>query len=71
MFVLALMMELYGTAMENWVWVSTAPWVNLSATNPPFSAGAFYCALDLLVLSILHRRQPPAAKLDMGAAVKS
>ena len=56
MFVLALLMELYGTALGNWVWVSPSPWVNLSAANPPFSAGAFYCALDLLVLSALNAK---------------
>lgn len=54
MFVLALAMELYGTALGNWVWHSPAPWIHLSAANPPFSAGAFYCVLDLLVLWILR-----------------
>ncbi len=56
MFVLALIMELYGTALGNWVWAAHAPWLNLSAANPPYSAGAFYCALDLLVLAILYTR---------------
>jgi hypothetical protein len=50
MFVLALIMELYGTALGNWTWAAIAPWLNLSAANPPFAAGAFYCVLDLLVL---------------------
>jgi hypothetical protein len=54
MFVLALSMELYGTALGNWTWEPTAPWVHLSAMNPPFSAGAFYCALDLIVLGALQ-----------------
>ncbi len=53
MFVLALIMELYGTALGNWTWRATAPWVNLSAANPPFSAGAFYALLDFLVLAAL------------------
>lgn len=56
MFVLALIMELYGTALGNWVWALSAPWFQLSSANPPFSAGAFYCVLDLLVLAILHSR---------------
>jgi hypothetical protein len=55
MFVLALIMELYGTALGNWVWASHTPWFNVSAANPPFSAGAFYCALDLIVLALLGR----------------
>ena len=71
MFVLALIMELYGTALGNWVWAPAAPWVNLSAANPPFSAGAFYCALDLLVLGILHRTHPRPAKLEVGVAAKN
>jgi hypothetical protein len=53
MYVLALTMELYGTALGNWQWRATAPWLELSAANPPFSAGAFYALLDLLVLAAL------------------
>jgi hypothetical protein len=53
MFVLALIMELYGTALGNWTWRVDAPWLDLSAANPPFSAGAFYALLDFLVLSAL------------------
>jgi hypothetical protein len=52
MFLLALIMELYGTALGNWIWHAKAPWLQLTAANPPFSAGAFYCALDLLVLGV-------------------
>ncbi len=55
MYVLALTMELYGTALGNWSWQATAPWLELSAANPPFSAGAFYGLLDLLVLAALMR----------------
>lgn len=53
MFLLALAMELYGTALGNWRWLEVAPWVGLTQSNPPYSAGAFYGALDLLVLSSL------------------
>ena len=53
MFVLALLMELYGTALSNWRWAELAPWVNLTQSNPPYSAGAFYGVLDLLVLNAL------------------
>ncbi len=58
MFVLALVMELYGTALGNWQWQSLAPGLGLTQSNPPFSAGAFYCLLDLLVLAAL-RAWPP------------
>ena len=53
MFVIALIMELYGTAMGNWTWVSTVPHADITCANPPFSAGALYCLLDLLVLGAL------------------
>ena len=59
MFVLALMMELYGTALGNWVWAAEAPGLGLTAANPPFSAGAFYCLLDLLVLAALKAWPQP------------
>lgn len=64
MFVLALTMELYGTALGNWRWAETAPWLGLTQFNPPYSAGAFYGALDLLVLTALAawQRLSPANK---------
>ena len=57
MFVLALVMEFYGTALGNWVWTAQAPGLGLAAANPPFSAGAFYGLLDLLVLAALQTGQ--------------
>jgi hypothetical protein len=54
MFVAALVMELYGTALGNWAWRPVAPWVQLTSANPPYSAGAFYCMLDLLVLGAMR-----------------
>ena len=56
MFVFALAMELYGTALGNWTWVSITPWLGTTAANPPFSAGALYCLLDLLVLGAMKLR---------------
>jgi hypothetical protein len=47
-------MELYGTALGNWSWRTIAPGTSLTAANPPFSAGAFYCLLDFLVLAALR-----------------
>ena len=48
-FVIALVMELYGTALGNWAWRPHAPGIGLATLNPPFAAGAFYCVLDWLV----------------------
>lgn len=50
MFVLALAMEFYGTALGNWRWRDRAPWLSWPLQNPPLAAGAFYCLLDALVL---------------------
>lgn len=57
MFVIALVMEYYGTALGNWLWLPRTPGLGLSAANPPFSAGALYCLLDLLVLAALAALQ--------------
>lgn len=52
-FILCLGLELYGTALGNWSWEHDVPWIGLVTTNPPALAGAFYSALDALVLAIL------------------
>lgn len=49
MFVLALLMELWGTALGNWAWRAEVPLLGWTTLNPPFAAGAFYCMLDWLV----------------------
>jgi hypothetical protein len=55
-FVVCLALELYGTALGNWSWAGDVPWIGLVTTNPPALAGAFYCALDALVLAVLGLR---------------
>ncbi len=50
MFVIALAMELYGTWLGNWHWNPQVGRTGLVTLNPPVAAGAFYCALDLLVM---------------------
>jgi hypothetical protein len=51
MFVLALLMEVYGTSLGNWTWTTQVPYTPLTSTNPPACAGVFYCVLDLIVIS--------------------
>ena len=51
MFVLSLAMELYGTWIGNWAWADRVPLLGLTMQNPPVASGAFYCVLDLLVLT--------------------
>ena len=54
-FVLALALELFGTWLGNWSWAREVPGMRLVTTNPPVAAGAFYCALDALVLCVSMR----------------
>ena len=61
MFVLSLAMELYGTWIGNWVWAREVPWLGLATLNPPIAAGAFYCVLDLLVVTATRGTQLPAS----------
>jgi len=49
MFMLALLLELYGTALGNWTWRPIVPGIGIATLNPPLAAGVFYCALDWLV----------------------
>lgn len=51
MFVISLLMELYGTWIGNWAWVPEVPGLPLSSANPPLCVGALYCVLDLLVVN--------------------
>ena len=51
-FVLALLLELYGTWLGNWNWAHEVPATVFVTTNPPGVAGAFYCALDAAVAAV-------------------
>lgn len=69
MFVLALLMELYGTWIGNWVWTPQVPGLPLTSANPPLCVGGLYCLLDLLVVNAeraLRKWRGPA-----GAAVQA
>ena len=51
MFVISLLMELYGTGIGNWVWVPEVPGLPLTSANPPLCVGGLYCGLDLCVVN--------------------
>ena len=55
MFALALSLELCGTWFATWRWQPIAPYIHLTAANPPLAAGAFYACLDLLTAWIRSR----------------
>ena len=50
-FTVALVLEIYGTWLGVWSWASQVPGLALVTTNPPGTVGAFYCALDALVVT--------------------
>ena len=52
-FIVSLGLELYGTWLGNWSWAVDVPGMPLMTTNPPGTAGAFYCALDALVVGVM------------------
>jgi hypothetical protein len=62
-FVLALVLELYGTWLGNWKWNHQVPVLGLVTTNPPGMASAFYAVLDALVActAVVIARRPKAA----------
>lgn len=67
MLVLSLAMELWGTWLGNWAWNREVPWLGLVTDNPPLAAGAFYCVLDLLVVTAAAawRRHPLAMPIPV------
>jgi hypothetical protein len=73
MFIISLLMELYGTWIGNWVWLPEVPGLPLSSANPPLCVGGLYCALDLCVVNAdryLRRRQrsAKASVVEAGSA---
>jgi len=69
MFVLCLLLEIYGTALGNWRWRPSVPVWGLSTTNPPVASGAFYCVLDFLMLRLSLAYQPALRLYDRAAAL--
>jgi hypothetical protein len=72
MFIISLLMELYGTWIGNWAWVPQIPGLPLSSANPPLCVGGLYCALDLCVVNadrLLRKwRRSAAVVAEAGSA---
>jgi len=49
LFVFALAVETWGTALGGWRYYTVEPWFGLTTTNPPVWIGAVYCTLETLV----------------------
>ncbi len=70
MFVASLMAEVYGTWVGNWVWHAEVPYLGFNSANPPIAAGAFYCAMDVLVgLTVRAIRQQCVAPATVPAEI--
>ena len=48
-FVIALVVETYGTSLGGWRYYPVEPWFGLTTTNPPVFVGAIYCTLEVMV----------------------
>jgi hypothetical protein len=71
MFVLSLVMEMYGTWLGNWRWNAQVGQTGMVTLNPPVAAGAFYCMLDLLVMWTRRRfANSRPAIVPVGGAVQ-
>ena len=73
-FLLALGLELLGTWLGNWGWAREVSGTPLVTTNPPLTAGAFYCALDALVVvaaAWLAPRLPGAVGQERSTKVQT
>ena len=49
LFLFALAIEAYGTALGGWRYYTVEPWFGLTTTNPPVWIGAIFCTLETLV----------------------
>lgn len=56
LFLFALAVETYGTALGGWRYYTVEPWFGLTTTNPPVWIGAVYCTLETLVRLATTRR---------------
>jgi hypothetical protein len=48
-FMIALVVETYGTSLGGWRYYPVEPWFGLTTTNPPVFVGAIYCTLEVMV----------------------
>jgi len=51
-FVYTIILEWLGTAIGNWHWAATVPFVGLRSANPPSGVGILYIVLDLITVAI-------------------
>jgi hypothetical protein len=64
-FMVVLVLELYGTALGTWTWEPTVPGLGLSQGNPPSGVASGYVVFDVLALALVARLS------GLGAALQS
>ena len=64
-FMVVLVLELYGTALGTWTWQSTVPGLSLSQGNPPSGVASGYVVFEVLALALVARLS------GIGAALQS
>lgn len=70
-FVFTILLEWAGTAMGNWQWTATVPFVGLHSANPPAGVGILYILLDLIVMAIAAPTVIPRPDGEAAAAPSS
>ena len=68
-FTWSIALEIYGTWLGVWSWAAQVPGLPLVTTNPPGTVGAFYCALDALVVTAMLLLVSPAKRSYAARAV--
>lgn len=54
-FVVVVVLELYGTALGTWTWQPAVPGIGLSQGNPPSGVASGYVVFDVLALALVAR----------------
>jgi hypothetical protein len=65
-FLVVAALELYGTALGTWTWVSTVPGLGLSQGNPPSGVASGYVVFDVLALTLIARLRAPSVISSMA-----
>ena len=70
-FMVVVVLELYGTALGTWTWQSTVPGLPLSQGNPPSGVASGYIVFDVLALALVAGLVGAAAALQSMSARRS
>lgn len=63
-FMVVVVLELYGTALGTWMWQPVVPGLGLSQGNPPSGVASGYVVFDVLALALVARLSVAATALQ-------